>query len=197
MDVHLAAFSVSPPDRRNAIGIHVTTAEYESRQVQTALWPWLLVTCGGSGVGSLKSFLRAGGWRGAVSQGFSRGFFRGILARCINLTWSCETGTRPSSARMSEQPKSGTVQLLEEKPKTVGDIITILWPMQFLFRPQDSLYIWAPRHLSGYKQHMLRFWLLRRYLKQQRVPRDLCFRAPRLPCNFSRRVVGNLKWFNS
>lgn len=40
-----------PPDPRNAIGIHVTTAEYESRQVQTALWPWLLVTCGGGGVG--------------------------------------------------------------------------------------------------------------------------------------------------
>ena len=36
------------------------------------------------------------------------GDFRGILARCINLTWSCETGTRLSSARMSEQPKSGT-----------------------------------------------------------------------------------------
>ena len=181
MDVHLAAFSVSPPDRRNAIGIHVTTAEYESRQVQTALWPWLLVTYGGSGVGSLKSFLRA--W-------VKRCCFSRIFSGILEVFWldastphdPVKLEPDPAPPECQSNPKA--VQLLEQKPKTVGDIITILWPMQFLFRPQNSLYIWAPRHLSGKKPHMLRFWLLRRYLKQQRVPRDLCFRAPRLPCNF-------------
>lgn len=96
----------------------------------------------------------------------------------------------PDSAPPECQSNPKAVQLLEQKPKTVGDIITIPDQCNFF-----SLYM-SPRHLSGKKQHMLRFWLLRRYLKQQRVPRDLCFRAPRLPCNFSRRVVGNFKWLN-
>ena len=43
----------------------------------------------------------------------------------------------------------------------------------------QSIVFWAcQKGREGERDRGSRFWLLRRYLKQQKVPMDLCFRAP-------------------